>query len=122
MLANPIQGGLYYVADDGLTLPPNDDRYLHERRPVVIVSGRSTNNDPDWPVVLVVPTSSSTKRKTRVCVTLNHGDGNLDKKTWARVAALQPILKTDLQDRIGVLNADKLAEVLVRVFKYMDLE
>src|SRR3954463_15952510 len=95
----PVNGGVYLVPDQLLTLPPNDDRTVHpERRPVVVLSGLRTNNAAEWPFVLAVPLSSSTTLKTEFCVKISAGEGNLTKKTWARIPAVQPLLKTDLQD------------------------
>jgi mRNA-degrading endonuclease toxin of MazEF toxin-antitoxin module len=80
-MADPIAGGVYYVRDRDLTLPPNDMRLYHdERRPVVVISGPETNSDPTWRFVLVAPVSSSTSHKTRFCVKLVAKEANLPKK------------------------------------------
>jgi mRNA-degrading endonuclease toxin of MazEF toxin-antitoxin module len=120
--APPKVGGIYLVADADLQLPPKEDRQLHtERRPVVVVSGVRPNNDLNWPVVLVVPLSSSTTRKTRYCVTINSGEGNVTKKTWARVPAVQPLAKDDLQDHLGVLPLARLEQIQAKLLQYMGL-
>lgn len=116
-----VTGGIYTVDDDAVTLPPNDDREYHDSRTVVVVSGPSTNSDSSWKFVLVCPTSGSTKRKTRFCVKLNAGDGNLRKKCWARVPAVQPLLKADLKDHWGVIPEEKLERLYGRVVEYMGL-
>jgi mRNA-degrading endonuclease toxin of MazEF toxin-antitoxin module len=119
---SPRLGDVYLVSDDALSLPPIDDCKVHrERRPVVVLSGETTNSDPAWLTVLVVPLSSSTTRKTRYCVKLGVGDGNLTKKTWARVPAVQPLAKGHLQDFTGSLPADKLEQIQARVLEYMGL-
>jgi mRNA-degrading endonuclease toxin of MazEF toxin-antitoxin module len=117
----PLTGGVYYVADKTLTLPPNDERQYHDRRTVVVISGEETNRDTLWRPVLVVPTSSQTTYKTKYCVTLNHGMGNVQKKCWIRTSAVQPILKTELSDHLGVIPPEKLAELQARLFEYMGL-
>ncbi|QSB13959.1 type II toxin-antitoxin system PemK/MazF family toxin [Natronosporangium hydrolyticum] len=117
-----INGGVYYVKDNVISLPPNDQREYHEqRRPVVILSGPDTNSDKDWRVVLVAPISSSTSLKTSYCVKVNAGEANMSKKCWVRVVAVQPILKSDLGDRLGVLPSERLEEVQARIFQYMGL-
>lgn len=114
-------GGVYVVRDRSLSLPPNHDRTVHEHRPVVVISGPNTNSDLVWRTVLVVPTSSSTTLRTRFCVKLSAGDGNLDRKTWARIPAIQPLLKADLETFLGILPADKLSEVQARCLEFMGL-
>jgi mRNA-degrading endonuclease toxin of MazEF toxin-antitoxin module len=117
-------GGIYYVADEEMVLDKVDGEYreVHEaRRPFVVLSGPDQNGDRSWPTVLGCPISSSTTKKTPICVKLGAGVGGLVKKSWVRIPALQPILKTDLQDRIGVLEESKLEEVQARVLQYMGL-
>ncbi|SEN89955.1 hypothetical protein SAMN05660976_08564, partial [Nonomuraea pusilla] len=36
------KGGVYWVADNRLTLPPNDERTVKPKRPVIVVSGDET--------------------------------------------------------------------------------
>lgn len=71
--------------------------------------------------MLVVPTSSSTKLWTSYCVKLVAGTGGLDRKTWARIPAAQPFMKSDLGPHVGTLPADKLEEVHARLLDYMGL-
>lgn len=117
-----VNGGIYYVKDAALTLPPNDDREIHEtRRPVIVLSGPSANSNRGWLFVLVAPISSSTSRKTHLCVKLSAGEGGLSKKGWVRTAAIQPLLKEDLSDQLGVVNAERLEQIHARLFQYMGL-
>ncbi|MFI6758977.1 type II toxin-antitoxin system PemK/MazF family toxin [Micromonospora sp. NPDC050417] len=117
-----INGGIYYVKDSVITLPSNDDRQYHEeRRPVVVLSGPNTNSFGGWRTVLVAPISSSTSLKTSYCVKLSAGEGGLSKKCWVRVIAVQPLLKSDLEDRLGVLAAERLEEIQARLFQYMGM-
>lgn len=123
MISNPvINGGVYYVRDSLISLPPNDERQIHEeRRPVVVLSGPDTNSSDGWRVVLVAPISSSTSLKTSYCVKLSAGEGGLTRKCWVRVIAVQPLLKSDLGDRLGVLSAERLEEIQARLFQYLGL-
>ena len=123
MISNPvINGGVYYVKDSLISLPPNDDRQIHdERRPVVVLSGPNTNSLNGWRMILIAPISSSTQLKTSYCVKLLAGEGGLPKKCWVRVVAIQPLLKQDLGDRLGVLPASRLEEIQARLFQYLGL-
>jgi mRNA-degrading endonuclease toxin of MazEF toxin-antitoxin module len=117
-----IVGGVYLVADEKLTMSPEAARTVHdERRRFVVLSGPTSNSDPDWPVVLGCPISASTSFKTRFDVKLGFGEAGVTKKCWIRVPALQPLMKTDLQDRTGQLDAAKLEELQARVLEYMEL-
>jgi len=120
---NPvINGGVYYVKDTTISLPPNDIRNYHEeRRPVVVLSGPNTNSNGGWQTVLVAPISSSTSLKTGFCIKLAAGEGGVSRKCWVRVVAIQPLLKADLGDRLGVLPAQRLEEIQARLFQYMGL-
>lgn len=123
MLSSPIlNGGVYYVPDSLISLPPNDERQLHEqRRPVVVLSGPATNNSNEWRTVLIAPMSSSTQLKTGYCVKLAAGQGGLRKKCRVRVIAVQPLLKSDLGDRLGLLPGERLEEIQARLFQYLGL-
>ena len=79
------------------------------------------NSNQGWPLALVAPISSSTSLKTGLCVRLSAGEANLPKKCWVRVVAVQPLMKTDLQDRLGFLSAERLEEVQARLFQYLGL-
>lgn len=59
--------------------------------------------------------------KTPFCVKLNQGEGNVTKKCWIRVPAIQPLLKRDLEDFCGRIPDDKLELVHRRLVQYMGL-
>lgn len=118
----PVQGGLYLVADDALSLANGRRRNVHDaRRPFVVLSEPRFNSDPEWLVVLGCPTSRSTQFRTELCVRLAAGEANLPKKCWIRVPALQAVPKTKLQDHTGNLAPDRLREVQMRVLEYVGL-
>ncbi|WIE69214.1 type II toxin-antitoxin system PemK/MazF family toxin [Curtobacterium sp. MCLR17_054] len=115
-------GGIYLVKEDALTLPPEASRTKHaERRPFVVLSGAGTNSRIDWKTVLGCPISSSTSYRTEFDVKLAQGEFGATKKCWIRIPALQPILKTDLEDLTGTLDAARLEEAQARVLEFMGL-
>lgn len=116
-----VAGGVYVVDDNALSLPPNDNRTYHQSRPLIVISGSTTNSDPNWPTALVVPTSSSTQMRTRFCVKLGHGEGGLDRKTWARVPAAQPLMKSELTTNLGIISGVLLEEIHARLLEFMGL-
>ena len=114
-------GALYFVEDETLLLLPREDRKLHDtRRPVVVVSGAQVNANADWPFVLCCPLSTSTTRKTEFCVPLS-GQEAVGKKTWGRVPAIQPIMKSDLQDFIHEVPEHKRLEIQARIVQYLGI-
>lgn len=121
-MKSPIRkGGVYWVSDSCLTLPPNDARDIKPKRPVIVVSGDETNENPGWPIVLVVPVSTSPNLKTEFCLQLGAGTGNLPRKGWARVVAVQPLTKDEIQDMMGILPSAMVAILEENLFAYMDL-
>ncbi|WP_047869761.1 type II toxin-antitoxin system PemK/MazF family toxin [Nocardiopsis sp. RV163] len=115
----PIKrGGVYWVPDRLLSLPPDYDRDPHPRRAVVVISGDAENENQDWPFVLVAPCSSQSSRRTRYCVKLSQGVANVQKKCWIRVAAAQPVAKEDIGDYVGQLPAHLLEDVYVNLAEY----
>lgn len=115
------KGGVYLVPDRSLTMPPNDQRNLHPKRPVIVLSGDAKNEQADWPLVYVVPTSTSTTLKTEYCVKLAQGAGNLPSKCWVRTVCAQPFLKEELGDYLGRLPAQSLALIEENLFAYLGL-
>jgi mRNA-degrading endonuclease toxin of MazEF toxin-antitoxin module len=120
-LPSPVYvGGIYLVDDRALRLIPEEERVVHDaRRPVVVLSGSDTNNDPGWPFLLACPLSSSTRRRTRFDVQLAVGQGNVTKKTWVRIPAIQPLIKSSLQDRQGTLDERLLSQIQARLAQYL---
>ncbi|MFB4275304.1 type II toxin-antitoxin system PemK/MazF family toxin [Nonomuraea sp. MTCD27] len=117
-----MSGGVYLVGDKEVRLIPEEERVVHdERRPVVVVTGGGTNSDTSWPFVLACPISGSTSRRTRFDVHLARGQGGVVKKCWIRVPAVQPLLKTALEDRTGTLDEDLLTQVQGRLAQYLGL-
>jgi mRNA-degrading endonuclease toxin of MazEF toxin-antitoxin module len=117
-----IIGGVYLIKDELIRLLPEEKREVHvTRRPAVVISGPATNGEAEWPVVLVCPISGSTTHRTRYDVQLAAGQGGATKKCWIRVPAVQPLLKTHLQDRAGILDERLLSQVQARLAQYLGL-
>ncbi|ONH59648.1 hypothetical protein CcI49_17045 [Frankia sp. CcI49] len=116
-----VIGGIYWINDDKISMPPETNRLNHPRRMVLVVSGPS-NGDPAWPLVQIMPLSSQSTRKTRWCVKINAGQGNVERKCWVRIPLSQPILKADLQDQVGVLPEALLLHVQANMAAYHGLE
>lgn len=79
--------------------------------PTVIPSGRSS-----WRAH-----SASTRRRTRFDVQLAMGQGGVTKKCWIRIPAVQPLMKSDLEDQSGTLDEALLTQVQGRLAQYLGL-
>ncbi len=119
-------GSIYYLPDQEVRLPGNEERVLHvERRPVLIISDQNdihgNNRAPsdEWPSVLVVPISHSTKFRTKFDVRIAAAEGNLGKKGWARIPAVQLVDKELLQDMTGQVETGTLDAVTAQLLDYL---
>ncbi|GHH70095.1 hypothetical protein GCM10017673_21430 [Streptosporangium violaceochromogenes] len=79
------------------------------------------NDQADWPLVYVVPTSTATTLKTEYRVKIAQGTGNLPSKCWVRTVCAQPFLKEELGDHLGRLPAQVLSLIEENLFAYMGL-
>ncbi|MCY3608658.1 MAG: type II toxin-antitoxin system PemK/MazF family toxin [Acidimicrobiaceae bacterium] len=118
-------GDVFLVADRLLNLPPEGDRKVYpdtQPRPFVVLSFLNGPN-PDLPTVLGCPISSETTRWTPLCVKLGAGEAGLNRKSWIRIPALQPVAKTDLppSKMLGRLPQDKLEVAQKRILVYLGL-
>ena len=117
-----LAGGVYLISGKTLRLIPEEQRVVHdERRPVVVVTGIESNGDPEWPFVLACRISASTRRRTRFDVQLAMGQGGATKKCWIRIPAVQPLMKSDLEDQSGTLDEALLTQVQGRLAQYLGL-
>jgi mRNA-degrading endonuclease toxin of MazEF toxin-antitoxin module len=121
-MALPVQGGIYYVDERWLNLPPESERIVHDaRRPFLVLSGNATNSESTWRTVSGCPISGSTTYRTRFDVKFSAGEWGLTKKCWLRVHALQPVMKADLEDQLGLIDNVRLEEVQARVLQHLGL-
>ncbi len=67
------------------------------------------------------PISKSTRFRTSLCVKLAVGEGNVTKKCWIRVPALQAVPKAALEELTGELPPHKLHETQMRVLQYLGM-
>ncbi|WP_428122584.1 type II toxin-antitoxin system PemK/MazF family toxin [Candidatus Poriferisodalis sp.] len=102
---------------------PESDRSLHASRPFVVLNDIG-NDQPNWPVVMGCPISSSAKSTTAFCIQLQSGVAGMQKTSWVRTPALQPLEKSDLLPSRwrGRLPARLLAEVRGSILYYLGLK
>lgn len=116
-------GDVYDVDDDLLLMLPENERSFYASRPFVVLNDIG-NDQANWPVVLGCPISSSARSTTAFCIRLLAGEAGMDRASWIRVAALQPMEKADLVPSChrGRLPPRRLAEVRGSILYYLGLK
>jgi mRNA-degrading endonuclease toxin of MazEF toxin-antitoxin module len=122
-------GGVYYISDHLLKLPGDSGggRKQHPQRPVLVVSDQNEENGTNaapanvFPVVWIVPLSTSSTGRTRFDIPVAAGDGNLPQKCWARVPALQLVDKANLGTFLGVVKQETLDAVTAQILRFLGI-
>lgn len=104
-MAGLIKRGDIWIAD----LNPGYGVEIHKKRPVVIISINSFNQN--WPKVIVAATSSQTQPLGPEKVLLPKGLSEVDKDSVILASEIRTIDKTRLVKNIGKLSQEKLEEV-----------
>lgn len=120
----PFNGGIYLVEDRRVLFGEThgEERTPHEtRRPVLIVSGRTTNNDMNWGTVSVCPLSTDPTKRTRFCVRVPPERSAQGKESWVRVPAVFPLSKDDLSHFQGMIGHKTYQMVLGMLAAYLGM-
>lgn len=117
-------GHIILVSDPLITIPPNaEDRVVHTSRPAIVVSADVRNEDPSWPFVLVVPTTTNSAYRSEICVPLFKAKDKVTKDCIARVPLLQPLYKEQLNETNaqigGKVGDEALAAIMAAVVDYL---
>jgi len=107
-------------------LCPNEEVWLSDdklkgkvpekkHRPVVVVENLRHCQYPAYVSVLVVPTSHRIDLKSDASLFVPVGCGGLESDSIAMVDIMQPVLKRDLQEKIGQLPEENLNELLTLI-------
>lgn len=105
-------GQIWVLRDVEVLFPtrPKETIELDKTRMVLIVQSEVHNLDPLYPCVLAAPITTDTQ-KSRLCVSLDAGNGNLRRDSLLKLGFIQPILKIDLQRKIGDVTEETLLEI-----------
>lgn len=119
----PIRlGGLYWVPDTAVSLPPRTlgERNIHTSRPFLVLSNDETNTNEKWPLVLGFPLTTSPDLKTSFCVPIPEKSCALPSACWVQVPLLQPLAKEKLREYLGQLPANLMESVRIKLTQYTD--
>lgn len=110
------RGGVYMVRDELVVFPedrlPGAKRTRHEHRYVLVLQCQEDCDAPDIPTVLVAPLSTRKRVKSRFDYELSHGTANLREDDYVKLALVQPMLKTELVKRVGIVDLAKMHDVV----------
>lgn len=108
-------GGIYYVNDKLISLPESDrikSRNYHEGRPLVVLQNDNANSNEAVPLITVAPVSSVQKYKKASDLPLKPKVDDVNTDSLLMVGLLQPILKIDVERKIGDISDEKLKQAL----------
>ena len=114
-------GEVWKARDSTIRLIDSLTRKWHEERYCLILSNQKLCSDPRWPIVLICPLSSSVNICAEVDLLIDQTDKNgLEKPSRLILSHIQPILKTDLETRVGEISATKWDKIVRKIFWHID--
>jgi PemK-like, MazF-like toxin of type II toxin-antitoxin system len=114
-----VAGGVYTLDDSVIKIPDGDlagNRTKHEFRTIVVLSNQNICNSIACPVISVVPLSHVlTPRAETDLIIGRDSSNNLEHDSRLMFGYLQPVLKSDLKAKIGVLSEDVWQNVMGKI-------
>lgn len=111
-------GEVYYIKDVLLSIPDADrttvGRKIHDGRMVAIIHNNYLNYDPTWPLIHIAPLSHRVDlmRETDIEILKSDCPWLKYESSMVRLALAQPVLKVDLEKKLGQINEEKIYEIL----------
>jgi mRNA-degrading endonuclease toxin of MazEF toxin-antitoxin module len=114
-----IAGGIYKLEDGAIKIPDGDlkgDRTKHDFRTVVVLSNQTICNSVACPVVTIIPLSSKTDSKAETDIVIRKTEENsLAHDSRLMLGYVQPVLKSDLEEKFGTLSEAEWEEVMGQI-------
>lgn len=109
------RGDVWLITDSIITFPtdrlPRSKRTTHDKRPVLVLSC-----DDDLanirPLTAIISPFSTIKDKAVTDFMLHAGTAGLKEDSIVRLGLVQPILKTDLKEKIGNVDSAILDQII----------
>lgn len=118
-----IFGQVWKIKDELIAIPNADrlqhGRELHKDRYIVIAQNNEENSLPMVPCITVIPLSHRIDLKRRYDIILSPSDDRVKVECVAMVSLIQPVLKKDLDECLGSISIDKIAEVTDAILERM---
>lgn len=119
-----IPGGIYRLKDSLIKLPDSDakkTRTLHDYRTVLVMSSAAVCNSIEYACVTVAPMSHLTNYCAGVELIIQpNRENGLDAPGRVMLPYMQPVIKTDLEKRIGVMSDEDWQRIMVSVIAALD--
>lgn len=108
-------GEIWILRDELIRLLPSDRvvnrRNMHNSRAVLVVQNCLENNDEESLLIRIAPMSSNVRFEQKFDVRLHPDTDEVRYECMAQVQLTQPILKKDLERRVGMISDDKKQEI-----------
>jgi mRNA-degrading endonuclease toxin of MazEF toxin-antitoxin module len=114
-----VAGGVYALDDSLIKIPDGDlagNRTKHDFRTVVVLSNQNICNSIACPVITVVPLSHIlTPRAETDLIIGKDAENKLEHDSRLMFGYIQPLLKSDLKNQIGVLSENDWQHVMGKI-------
>jgi len=114
-----VAGGVYLLRDEVVRIPDSElagNRTKHDFRIVVVLSNQTICNSIACPVVTIVPLSHSlTPRAETDLIVGRSKENGLDHDSRLLFGYMQPVLKSDLEKQLGLLEDNDWEHVMGKV-------
>ena len=111
------------IVKDGVIRFPDDEenRKYHPTRSVIILSNNFLSTTITYPLVTIAPTSHVLKWKNAAEIVVSPTDANgLTYESRIMLGHILPLIKTDIEKKIGELSFDDWENLMERVVKNFD--
>jgi mRNA-degrading endonuclease toxin of MazEF toxin-antitoxin module len=98
-----FQAGGVYLTKDPNVLMPGRNHIEDKPRLVIVMGNQQILENPLEPVISVIPITTVNSDSGQD-LQVNAGTANLNKNSYLKTGMIQPILKTDLDKCIGVMD------------------
>jgi mRNA-degrading endonuclease toxin of MazEF toxin-antitoxin module len=114
-----VAGGVYALDDSVISIPDGDlagNRTKHDFRTIVVLSNQNICNSIACPVITVVPLSHVLIPRAETDLIIGKDAvNNLEHDSRLMFGYIQPVLKSDLKTKIGVLSEDDWQHVMGKI-------
>ncbi|HLW52946.1 MAG TPA: type II toxin-antitoxin system PemK/MazF family toxin [Candidatus Angelobacter sp.] len=114
-----VHRGIYRLKDDLIAFPDATEptnRKKHDFRTVLVLSNERVCNSLTCPCVTVVPMSHNTDINAETDIVVKSNSVNkLDSSSRLLFGYMQPVLKSDLEKQIGLMDDEQWERVMEQV-------
>lgn len=108
-------GEIWLLRDELIRLLPSDRvvnrRNMHNSRAVLVVQNCLENNDEESLLIRIAPMSSTIRFEQKFDIRLHPDTDGVRYECMAQIQLTQPILKKDMERKVGMISDDKKQEI-----------